>query len=125
MGATEAERLMKGCIQLRSQLAAANQAREKAEADLAEAKANCPACSDREAMRLATVKERDDMTAERDALLDLLQDAFFEMGYLVPEGPLLGWHDTCALSTCRDVGEVLVEAGRLERHPDGCGRVRF
>lgn len=43
----------------------------------------------------------------------------------VESGPRVGWYDTCALSVCRDLGDLLVELGRWERHPKGVGRRWF
>jgi hypothetical protein len=58
-------------------------------------------------------------------ILDLKQEFFFAVAAPVREGKMIGWWDSCCLSTAWDLGDDLVEAGRLERHPDGTGRRWF
>jgi hypothetical protein len=66
-----------------------------------------------------------DPRAEVARLRELLLDAFFQLAAEVRDGSMAGWWDSLALSTVRDVGDELVAAGLLERHPDGAGRRWF
>lgn len=59
------------------------------------------------------------------ALYDILEDAMGELCTFDNAGKYMGYYDTLASSTARDIGDALVQAGRWERHPDGYGRRWF
>lgn len=61
----------------------------------------------------------------REELADTKEDAFYEAALKVPVGDLAGWWDTTARSSVMELGEELVQLGRLERHPHGTGRRWF
>lgn len=61
----------------------------------------------------------------RAELTEFLEDGFQQMAAKINEGDHAGWWDTCALTTCMEFGDRLVELGGWERHPDGYGRRWF
>lgn len=67
-------------------------------------------------------RERDELKRQ---LLDEQQDHFFDRAWQVRDREKAGWWDSMGLSSLCSLGDVLVEAGRLERHPDGYGRRWF
>jgi hypothetical protein len=59
--------------------------------------------------------------------LDLIADAFCQTAHFIRDegSEFNGWYDTGCISTARDLGDCLVEAGLFERHPEGLGRRWF
>lgn len=63
--------------------------------------------------------------ADMAGLYDLLEEAMVELCAFTKDGKYAGYYDDLAHRTTLEIGDALVEAGRWERHPDGCGRRWF
>jgi len=61
----------------------------------------------------------------RSLMLELSGDMVVERGAYIEDGDLAGYYDTCALSSVKVAGELLVELAGWKRHPRGCGRRWF
>lgn len=61
------------------------------------------------------------MSDKLEASFDLIEMAFVQFAHCDDDG----WYDTMSLSTLRDLGEYLVDAGTWERREGGVGRRQF
>ena len=78
--------------------------------------------------RVATSRIRV-LEAENERLkgdvVELLEDVFATGASLAIDGAYKGWYSTNCMLTITSAADRLVELGRLERHPDGQGRVQW